>query len=173
MEALAHWCQPRLGPVHPELFLNVAERYRQTNSIADALLALTLRSFQSLHGGCPGIRPALDLSPFKLGDPRLIEILDQLLDQLLAYQGIPADLITIRLTRGSVLRPNPLVFANLAQLRSKGMAIGLDDCGTRFACLSRLHPWRPDAVPLPGAPVAPQCALEHFRPPLRRLRRDR
>ena len=45
----ARWCQPRLGPVNPELCLNVAERYRQISSIAEAMRALTLRSCHFLN----------------------------------------------------------------------------------------------------------------------------
>ena len=142
VEALARWCHPRLGQVSPELFLDLAERYRQTYSIAYALLALTLRNFQSLHLEHPQIRLALNLSPSKLGDPLLVEKLDE----LLANHEIPADLITIELTERSVLHPNPLVSANLAKLREKGMAISLDDFGTGFSSLSLLNTLRPDEV---------------------------
>jgi EAL domain-containing protein (putative c-di-GMP-specific phosphodiesterase class I) len=142
LEALARWHHPRLGEVSPELFLDLAERYRQTNTIADALLALTLRRFQPLHRERPEIRLSLNLSPFKLGDPLLIEHLDQ----LLTSHEIPADLITIELTERSVLHPNPLVSANLAKLRERGMTISLDDFGTGFSSLSLLNILRPDEL---------------------------
>jgi len=142
VEALARWCHPSLGQVSPELFLDLAERYRQTNTIADALLTLTLRNFQLLHLERPQIRLALNLSPSKLGNPLLVETLDE----LLASHEIPADLITIELTERSMLHPNPLVSANLAKLRGKGMAISLDDFGTGFSSLSLLNTLRPDEV---------------------------
>ena len=142
LEALARWRHPMLGLVNPEIFLDLAERYRQINAISDALLALTLQSFQPLHLERPQIRLSLNLSPSKLGDPLLLEKLDQ----LLASHEIPADLITIELTERSVLHPNPLVSANLAKLRAKGMAISLDDFGTGFSSLSLLNTLRPDEV---------------------------
>ena len=142
LEALARWRHPRLGLVSPEIFLDLAERYRQINAISDSLLALTLSSFQPLHRERPEIRLALNLSPSKLGDPLLVEKLDQ----LLASHEIPADLITIELTERSVLHPNPVVSANLAKLRAKGMAISLDDFGTGFSSLSLLNTLRPDEV---------------------------
>jgi len=142
LEALARWHHPMLGQVSPELFLDLAERYRQTNTIADALLSLTLRSFQPLHRERPEIRLSLNLSPSKLVDPLLVETLDQ----LLASHEIPADLITIELTERSVLHPNLLVSANLAALRERGMAISLDDFGTGFSSLSLLNTLRPDEV---------------------------
>ena len=142
LEALARWRHPRLGLVSPEVFFGLAERYRQVNALSDALLALTLQSFQPLHRQCPALRLSLNLSPSKLGDPLLVEKLDH----LLASQGIPADLITIELTEQSVLCPNPLVFANLAKLRIQGMAISLDDFGTGFSSLSSLKTLRPDEI---------------------------
>jgi diguanylate cyclase (GGDEF)-like protein len=77
VEALARWRHPMLGLVNPEIFLDLAERYRQINAISDALLALTLQSFQPLHLERPQIRLSLNLSPSKLGDPLLLEKLDQ------------------------------------------------------------------------------------------------
>jgi len=51
-----------------------------------------------------------NLQDATLADSLLVETLDQ----RLASHGIPADLITIELTERSLLRPNPLVSANLA-----------------------------------------------------------
>ena len=142
LEALTRWQHPRLGTVGPEVFVDLAERYRQMNTLSDELIGLSLTAYRELADLQPDLRLSLNLPPSKLSDPLLISELSRQLEQ----HGIEASRITIELTERSVLLPNALVTANLSGLRDCGVAISLDDFGTGYSSLSLLSTLQPDEV---------------------------
>lgn len=154
VEALTRWLHPRLGTIGPEVFVDLAERYRQMTPLSDELIALSMAAFQEVAGDRPDLRLSLNLPPCKLSDPQLVA---QLLSQL-AQHGIAPSRITIELTERSVLMPNALVSANLRQLRESGMAIALDDFGTGYSSLSLLSTLQPDEVKIDKSFV---MAMDH------------
>jgi diguanylate cyclase (GGDEF)-like protein len=142
LEALSRWQHPQLGMIGPEVFVDLAERYRQMNILSDELIGLSLEAYRELVGDRNDLRLSLNLPPSKLSDP---ELLPELTRQL-ARHAIPASSLTIELTERSVLLPQATVSANLKQLRADGIAISLDDFGTGYSSLSLLSALQPDEV---------------------------
>ena len=142
LEALARWTHPVRGPVAPDVFLDLAERYRQINPLTDHLIQLSLHSFQDWANTHGALRLSLNLPPSKLADPQLVEQLDRELQS----HGLPAQRLTIEVTEQSVLQTNAVVSANLRQLRERGVLISLDDFGTGYSSLSLLGTLQPDEV---------------------------
>ena len=142
LEALARWTHPERGSVAPDVFLDLAERYRQMNALTDHLINLSLHNFKDWAHTHGALRLSLNLPPSKLADPQLVEQLDR---ELQAH-GLPAQRLTIEITERSVLQTNALVSANLRQLRERGVLISLDDFGTGYSSLSLLGTLQPDEV---------------------------
>jgi EAL domain-containing protein (putative c-di-GMP-specific phosphodiesterase class I) len=142
LEALSRWQHPQLGMVGPEVFVDLAERYRQMNTLSDELIGLSLKAYRDMVGERNDLRLSLNLPPSKLSDP---ELLPELTRQLTCH-GIPPSNLTIELTERSVLVPQATVTANLKQLRGEGVAISLDDFGTGYSSLSLLSTLQPDEV---------------------------
>jgi diguanylate cyclase (GGDEF)-like protein len=142
LEALARWTHPERGAVAPDVFLDLAERYRQMNALTDHLIQLSLDNFKPWAGTHGTLRLSLNLPPSKLADPQLV----QQLDRELQIHGLPAHRLTIEVTERSVLQTNALVSANLRQLRERGVLISLDDFGTGYSSLSLLGTLQPDEV---------------------------
>jgi len=142
LEALARWTHPEKGPVAPNVFFDLAERYRQMNSLTDLLIQLSLKNFQEWANTHRDLRLSLNLPPSKLADPQLVEQLDR---ELHAH-GLPAQRLTIEVTEQSVMQTTAVVKANLRQLRDRGVLISLDDFGTGYSSLSLLGQLQPDEV---------------------------
>ena len=142
LEALARWTHPERGAVAPDVFLDLAERYRQMNALTDHLIQLSLDNFKPWAGTHGTLRLSLNLPPSKLADPQLVEQLDR---ELQAH-GLPAQRLTIEITERSVLQTNAVVSANLRLLRERGVLISLDDFGTGYSSLSLLGTLQPDEV---------------------------
>lgn len=142
LEALSRWQHPSLGTIGPDVFLDLAERYRQMNTLSDELIGLAMMAYHDLYRAGQAFRLSLNLPPSKLSDPHLVSDLLRQLDT----HGIPADRLTIELTERSVLRPHANVSTNLDGLRACGIAISLDDFGTGYSSLSLLSSLKPDEV---------------------------
>jgi len=159
LEALARWTHPVRGPVAPDVFLDLAERYRQINPLTDHLIQLSLHSFQDWANTHGALRLSLNLPPSKLADPQLVEQLDRELQT----HGLPAQRLTIEVTEQSVLQTNAVVSANLRQLRERGVLISLDDFGTGYSSLSLLGTLQPDEVKIDRSFVMAMAADSYAR----------
>lgn len=142
VEALSRWNHPRLGDVRPDVFLDLAESYRQINPLSHDLIALALAAFAPLQRQVPSLRLSLNVPPSKLCDP----LFPSDLDQLLASHDLPPGQLTIEITERSPLLVEGPLAANLQALRQRGMAISLDDFGTGYSSLSLLTQLQPDEV---------------------------
>lgn len=142
VEALSRWNHPRLGDVRPDVFLDLAESYRQINPLSHDLIALALAAFAPLQRQYPSLRLSLNVPPSKLCDP----LFPSDLDQLLASHQLPPRQLTIEITERSPLLVEGPLAANLQALRQRGMALSLDDFGTGYSSLSLLTQLQPDEV---------------------------
>lgn len=143
VEALARWRHPRLGPVPPDVFVSLAERYRQMQALGDELLRIAISGFMTIAGSdSSDLRLSLNLSPSQLENPALVNRLDSLLE---AHQ-LSAKRLTIELTEQGIVAATPVVNDNLRRLREAGIHLSLDDFGTGFSSLSLLGKLRPDEV---------------------------
>jgi EAL domain-containing protein (putative c-di-GMP-specific phosphodiesterase class I) len=142
LEALSRWHHPRLGIVGPDVFIDLAQRYRQIDQLSDELIDLSLDSFRELSSETPHLRLSLNLPPSKLSDPQLVE---RLVERLGVY-GLQPSQLTIEFTERSVLMTNPVVSSNLCRIRDSGMSIALDDFGTGYSSLSLLSTLQPNEV---------------------------
>jgi diguanylate cyclase (GGDEF)-like protein len=159
LEALARWTHLVRGPVAPDVFLDLAERYRQINPLTDHLIKLSLHNFQDWANTHAALRLSLNLPPSKLADPQLVEQLDRELQT----HGLPAQRLTIEITERSVLQTNAVVSANLRQLRERGVLISLDDFGTGYSSLSLLGTLQPDEVKIDRSFVMAMAADPYAR----------
>ena len=142
VEALARWTHPRLGPIGPDVFLDLAETHRQMIPVGDELVRISLAGFRVLRESRPDLRLSLNIAPSSLTDPRLVERLKKQMDSC----NIPASSITIELTERSVLDANQTVDGNLKEMRSMGFCLSLDDFGTGYSSLNLLNTLQPDEV---------------------------
>jgi diguanylate cyclase (GGDEF)-like protein len=135
VEALIRWRMPDGRLASPGEFLAVAEQSGLIAEISEWVLRAAVQAAaQWHHGGWPGARVAINISPRQFLDPRFVESLTRLLQEF----ALPAQAIELELTE-TVMQTGPATIAALRLLQSRGFGIALDDFGTGFSSLTSLE----------------------------------
>ncbi|GAA0574165.1 EAL domain-containing protein [Paractinoplanes ferrugineus] len=144
VEALARWTAPG-GPVHPEVFVTVAERTGQVAAIDDFVLdqACADAAALAIIYGRP-IDVHVNVSAGRLGQPGLEEAVRAALKR----HALPPSRLIIEITETYRIGDLPAAAAAAARLRALGPRIALDDFGSGFNALAQLHSLPVDIVKL-------------------------
>jgi len=144
VEALARWRQPSRGFIGPDVFLDIAERYRMMRELGDHLFQLSLDGFLALDGVLqqPGLRLSSNLNPSQLSDPQL----QARLLGMLELSGVDPKRLTLEITEASILDRSTTTEANLQAFRAAGIELSLDDFGTGYSSLNLINTLQPNEI---------------------------
>jgi diguanylate cyclase (GGDEF)-like protein len=135
VEALLRWRSPDGRLASPSEFLGIAEESGLILEISDWVLRTSIETAARWHHGAwPEARVAINLSSRQLLDARFVDRVTGLLDE----HRLPARCIEIELTE-NVLQTGAATIEVLRQLRSRGVAIALDDFGIGYSSLASLE----------------------------------
>ena len=135
-EALLRWRHPTRGMVSPATFIPIAESSGLIVTLGNWILQEAC--IQAKIWNQPGrqaIRIAVNISAVQLGHPEFLHVVAQ----TLAKTGLPAQLLELELTEGTVLRDIGEVQRTLRELRELGVSLAIDDFGTGYSSLSYLR----------------------------------
>jgi diguanylate cyclase len=135
-EALLRWRHPTRGMVSPATFIPIAESSGLIVQLGNWILheACTQAKIWN-QPGRQAIRIAVNISAVQLGHPEFLHVVAQ----TLAKTGLPARLLELELTEGTVLRDVSEVQRTLGELRELGISLAIDDFGTGYSSLSYLR----------------------------------
>ena len=135
VEALLRWRHPELGDVSPADFIPVAEDSGMILPIGEWVLRTAIWQMKAwLDTGLPPLVMAVNLSAIQFRQARLPE----LVSQILAESGLPADQLELELTEG-VAMENPLEAIEIMNdLHARGIRMSIDDFGTGYSSLNYL-----------------------------------
>ena len=145
-EALARWTDPQLGSVPPAEFVPIAEHLNLIDGINERLMAI---AFAKARDWPDAIKLSFNLSAIQLcsaGTARSVL-------KALHRTGLKAERLQIEVTETALLADFQRARANLAELRSAGATIVLDDFGAGFASIGYLRELQFDQIKLDGGLV--------------------
>jgi EAL domain-containing protein (putative c-di-GMP-specific phosphodiesterase class I) len=162
-EALARWHDPQQGHVPPVVFIPLAEEAGLIDALTDAILEAALRARQGWHAGGFDLGVAVNVAPGCLATPGFASRVATLLRDT----HTPPTPLNLEVTESGLMGQPEHVVEVLAELRSMGVELSLDDFGTwllvagpsRFAAAQRAqdrprlrpgHAQRPRAGDGPG-----------------------
>ncbi|PUA17136.1 EAL domain-containing protein [Glaciimonas sp. PCH181] len=139
IEALLRWHHPEFGALLPAEFIPIAEDSGQILQIGEWILRSAIRQCKDwINSGFPPTTIAVNLSAVQFRDPRLPELVMQMLHEA----QLPAHYLELELTEG-VAMDNPLkVIATMDRLHANGIRIAIDDFGTGYSSLSYLRKFK-------------------------------
>ncbi|GGN61854.1 hypothetical protein GCM10010112_19450 [Actinoplanes lobatus] len=145
VEALARWTDPVAGPVHPDVFVTMAERTGLVAAIDDFVLdrACADAAVLAERFGRP-IDLHVNVSAGRLGQQGL----EDAVTAALARHGVPAARLVIEITETLRIPDLPRAAAVVGRLRALGVRVALDDFGSGFNALAQLHAIPVDIVKL-------------------------
>jgi diguanylate cyclase (GGDEF)-like protein len=145
VEALARWTDPVAGPVHPDVFVTVAERTGLVGAIDDFVLDQACADAATLAGIYR--RPIdvhVNVSAARLGQQGL----EEALRAALIRHGTEPSRLVVEITETRRIADLPGAAAVAARLRALGIRVALDDFGSGFNALAQLHSLPVDIVKL-------------------------
>jgi diguanylate cyclase (GGDEF)-like protein len=145
-EALARWVDPELGNVSPSEFVTIAEQLNVIGNLGDHLMTL---AFAEARRWDPAVRLSLNLSAVQLCSADLSEKV------LLALEraGVKPERLQVEVTETALFANFAIAKRNLADLRTAGVMVVLDDFGAGYASIGYLREFQFDQIKLDGALV--------------------
>ncbi|GIE92787.1 putative bifunctional diguanylate cyclase/phosphodiesterase [Paractinoplanes rishiriensis] len=144
VEALARWTSAA-GPVHPDVFVTVAERTGQVAAIDDFVLDQACGDATRLAVvyGRP-IDVHVNVSAARLGQDGL----EEAVNAALTGHHLPPSRLVIEITETHRIPDLAVAAAAAGRLRALGVRVALDDFGSGFNALAQLHALPVDIVKL-------------------------
>ncbi|BBH66289.1 hypothetical protein ACTI_29740 [Actinoplanes sp. OR16] len=142
VEALIRWRHPERGLMAPAEFLDLAESLGLLPRIGEWVLEESCKQAISWQKGFPGFELNVNLSASQLGNPKLIEEVQAILDRT----GLPPHDLVLELTESVALTDLEESARVLGALKALGVRLALDDFGTGFSSLSHLSALPVDVV---------------------------
>ncbi|UKO99527.1 EAL domain-containing protein [Nostoc sp. UHCC 0870] len=136
MEALLRWQHPEMGVVAPSVFIPLAEESGLIIPLGEWVLrtaCLQNRAWQD--AGLPALTIAVNLSPKQFHQPKLVEIIAQ----ILAETGLEARFLELEITESTAIEDIDFTKKVLYELEKMGVHLSIDDFGTGHSSLSRLQ----------------------------------
>ncbi len=134
VEALVRWQHPTLGFVSPEQFVPIAERSGLIRPLTVLVLDRALRACAQWRDNGQELSVAVNLSARSLIDLDLVADVTRLLQR----HQLPARLLTLEITEGSVMTDPARAMGLLTALKNMGVRLSIDDFGTGYSSLSYL-----------------------------------
>jgi EAL domain-containing protein (putative c-di-GMP-specific phosphodiesterase class I) len=134
VEALVRWQYPTRGLVPPGEFIALAEGSTFIHRLTTLVFDMALRFIRRWLDQGLRLPMAVNVNARSLFDANFPTIINDRLVQA----GVPADLLTIELTEGTVMAYPDLARGILVRLRDMGVHLSVDDYGTGYSTLAYL-----------------------------------
>jgi diguanylate cyclase (GGDEF)-like protein/PAS domain S-box-containing protein len=135
MEALIRWNDPQKGEIYPKDFIFVAEELGLIVPIGEWVFRTACRqSRQWDEDGLPPVTISINISPRQFMSRRIVATLLAIVRET----GADPRHIELEITETMIMRNVEQSIETLAQLRSVGMQVAVDDFGVGYSSLGQL-----------------------------------
>lgn len=131
-EALVRWDSPSCGPVSPMVFVPIIEQIGRMEDLTKWAVNTAIRQTKEWPALWGDLSVAVNVCPSLVDDPELLNFVS---NALTIWDFEPARL-TLEITEGSIIQDQFSSFANLSNIKKKGVKISIDDFGTGYSSLS-------------------------------------
>ena len=135
MEALIRWNDPQKGEISPKDFIFVAEELGLIVPIGEWVFRTACAQLrQWADDGLPSISVSINISPRQFMSRRLVSTLLSIIRET----GADPRFVELEITETMIMRNLEQSIETLAQLRSVGMQVAVDDFGVGYSSLGQL-----------------------------------
>lgn len=135
MEALLRWNHPEMGVISPAVFIPLAEKSGLIISIGEwALRQACIQNKAWQDAGYQPITIAVNLSPGQFRQPKLVEILTDILTET----QLKPEFLELEITETTAIADINFTTVALQNLAEMGLLLSIDDFGTGYSSLNRL-----------------------------------
>jgi predicted signal transduction protein with EAL and GGDEF domain len=136
LEALVRWEHPKLGLMPPSKFIPIAEESGLIVPLGEHVLRTVCDQVVQWQKADVSVVPvAVNWSAIQLQRQSVVEVVQRILGET----GMQANLLSLEITEGALMRNARQHAAALQVLRDSGVCIQIDDFGTGYSSLSYLR----------------------------------
>ncbi|MDJ0736928.1 MAG: EAL domain-containing protein [Nostocaceae cyanobacterium] len=136
MEALLRWQHPDMGLVAPSIFIPMAEESGLIVSIGEWALRTACRQNKAWQeAGLPPLTMAVNLSMKQFRQPKLVEMVAQILEET----ELEPQYLELEITESTAIEDINFTKNILYSFQQMGVSLAIDDFGTGHSSLSRLQ----------------------------------
>jgi len=143
-EVLLRWLHPQRGMVSPVEFIPIAEKTGFIFELGEWVMRTAC--IEAATWKRP-MRIAVNVAPQQLSDPRLPEVVHQ----ILLESGLAATRLEIEITESSIISDHQYALHAIRQLKKLGVKVAMDDYGTGYSSLSTLQSFPFDKIKIDRA----------------------
>jgi diguanylate cyclase (GGDEF)-like protein len=136
--------------ISPLSFIPLAESSGLIKAIGQHMAADAMQSVnRAIEQGTlpPQFQLHINVSVIELSDKEYIGQLQRLLEQT----RFPAEQLTVEITESQLADNDPVILANMTQIKALGVSIAIDDFGTGYSSLAYLHKLPFDSIKIDKA----------------------
>lgn len=133
-EALLRWHHPELGPIGPDIFINVAEETGLILPLGRWVLEEACKAAKQWSATMDNGLIAVNVSPAQFTHQDLV----QEVTDVLSETGLAPQHLELEITEGLLMRDQEQAIRTLAELDAMGVRLAIDDFGTGYSSLSYL-----------------------------------
>ena len=134
-EALLRWKHPERGFVSPVVFIPLAERFGLIGAIGNWVIEEAARYAGHWRKTGLRMRVAVNISGLQMGEPDLVERIEDALQR----NGIPPGRFTCEITESVAMADTKVTQRTFEKMRAAGLHVSIDDFGTGHSSLSTLR----------------------------------
>ncbi len=154
VEALLRWHHPRLGTVPPMEFIPLAEEVGLIHGLGRFVVHEAARQLSRWIADGHDLWMSVNASVRELHTPEYAD----LIREVLRVHRVPAGKLTIEITEHAASRDLNQLVDRLAELRSIGVRVALDDFGSEYSSLKLLRTLPVDALKIDRELLENDCA---------------
>lgn len=148
-EALLRWKHPVAGFISPPLLIALANEDGFLYELGLYIIERTCKDVQMMEQYCQDMDISINISPKQLENESFVE--DAL--SIIGKYDIRHTCLTFEVTERALLNTSPLIIERIQLLRSKGIAMSMDDFGMGHSSMMYLQESTFDEVKLDGSLV--------------------
>ncbi|MDT6960770.1 diguanylate cyclase [Cupriavidus sp. SZY C1] len=133
--------------IMPGAFIPAAERYDLMGHIDRWVIRNVLQQYGTRLAGVPGLSVSINLSANSLGEPFLLPFLHAALED----SALPASRIRLEITETALINNMTAAARVVADMRSAGCTVALDDFGSGLSSFSYLKQFPVDYLKIDGS----------------------
>jgi EAL domain-containing protein (putative c-di-GMP-specific phosphodiesterase class I) len=159
VEALVRWPHPRWGMLYPDQFIPLAEETGQIGPLGSWVLRQAVADIVRQQRRLPRQPPlyvSVNVSAHQFADPAFVAEVRNVLSE----SGLAPSALVLEMTESVLLRQDDRIRADLAELKSAGIRLAIDDCGTGYSSLGYLQELPMDILKIDRAFVAGMALSE-------------
>jgi diguanylate cyclase (GGDEF)-like protein len=133
-EALMRWHEPEIGPISPDVFINLAESTGQIVDLTHFAIQRACRQLSEWQEVLPDLNVAVNITPSIIQTFDIVDVLKS----ATGIWGVRPEALTMEVTENALMADPETSHEVLTQIRDLGCRVSIDDFGTGYSSLEYL-----------------------------------